>query len=126
MSAGFGCSSDSSMVSRCGFAPGVVNYKKGAFDSQSHVIKFTSCLPMVGGFSPAVRWFLEDFPLSFIFNTAGFVHSACTSASVVSGATRLDSMYSCPGRYSPLQSLLMFGAEFVPRSVVLINDNYAR
>jgi hypothetical protein len=26
---------------------------------------------------------------------------------------------SCPGRYSPLQSLLMFGAEFVPRSVVL-------
>jgi hypothetical protein len=35
---------------------------------------------------------LEDFPLSSIFNTAGFVHSACTSASVVSGATRLDSM----------------------------------
>jgi hypothetical protein len=62
---------------------------------------------------------LEDFPLSSIFNTAGFVHSACTSASVVSGATRLDSMYSCPGRYSPLQSLLMFRAEFVTRSVVL-------
>ena len=38
---------------------------------------------------------------------------------VVSGATRLDSMYSCPGRYSLLQSLLMFGVEFVPRSVVL-------
>jgi hypothetical protein len=35
---------------------------------------------------------LEDFPLSSIFNTASFVHSACTSASVVSGATRLDSM----------------------------------
>jgi hypothetical protein len=35
---------------------------------------------------------LEDLPLSSIFNTAGFVHSACTSASVVSGATRLDSM----------------------------------
>jgi hypothetical protein len=66
-----------------------------------------------------VQWFLEDFPLSFIFNTAGFVHSACTSVSVVSGSTRLDSMYSCPGRYSPLQSLLMFGAEFVPRLVVL-------
>jgi hypothetical protein len=30
-----------------------------------------------------------------------------------------ESMYSCSGRYSPLQSLLMFGAEFVPRSVVL-------
>ena len=58
---------------------------------------------------------LEDFPLSSIFNTASFVHSACTSASVVSGATRLDSMYSCSGQYSPLQSLLMFGAEFVPR-----------
>ena len=26
---------------------------------------------------------------------------------------------SCPGRYFPLQSLLMFGAEFVPRAVVL-------
>jgi hypothetical protein len=50
-----------------------------------------------------VRWFLEDFPLSFIFNTAGFVHSVCTLASVISGATRLDSMYSCSGRYSPLQ-----------------------
>jgi hypothetical protein len=35
---------------------------------------------------------LEDFPLSSTFNTAGVVHSACTSASVVSGATRLDSM----------------------------------
>ena len=34
------------------FAPGCVNYKKGALDSQSQVIKFTSCLPMVGG-SPA-------------------------------------------------------------------------
>ena len=37
---------------RRGFAPGVVNYKKGAPDSQSHVIKFTCCLPMVGAFSP--------------------------------------------------------------------------
>jgi hypothetical protein len=40
-----------------------------------------------------VRWFLEDFSLSFIFNTVGFVHSACISVSVVSGATRLESMY---------------------------------
>jgi len=31
------------------FAPGIVNYKKGALDSQSQVIKFTNCLPMVGG-----------------------------------------------------------------------------
>ena len=31
-------------------APGFVNYKKkGAFDSQPQVIKFTSCLSMVGG-----------------------------------------------------------------------------
>jgi hypothetical protein len=29
-----------------GFAPGFVNKKKGALDSQ--VIKYTSCLPMVG------------------------------------------------------------------------------
>ena len=33
---------------RCGFAPSFVNYKKGALDSQPQVIKFTSCLPMVG------------------------------------------------------------------------------
>jgi hypothetical protein len=32
-----------------GFAPGFVNYKKGAFDSQPQVIKFTSCMSMVGG-----------------------------------------------------------------------------
>jgi hypothetical protein len=34
---------------RRGFAPGFVNYKKGALDSQPQVIKFTSCLSMVGG-----------------------------------------------------------------------------
>jgi hypothetical protein len=28
---------------------GFVNYKKGALDAQPQVIKFTSCLPMVGG-----------------------------------------------------------------------------
>jgi len=32
-----------------GFAPGFVNYKKGALDSQPQVIQFTSYLPMVGG-----------------------------------------------------------------------------
>jgi hypothetical protein len=95
--------------------------KRGAFiercGSQAD-LPFTWCL-QVSVLLLTVRWFLEDFPLSFIFNTAGFVHSACTLASVISGATRLDSMYSCLGRYSPLQSLFMFGAEFVPRSVVL-------
>jgi hypothetical protein len=30
-------------------APSVVNYKKGALDSQPQVIKVTSCLSMVGG-----------------------------------------------------------------------------
>ena len=34
---------------RRGFASGFVKYKKGALDSQPQVIKFTSCLPMVGG-----------------------------------------------------------------------------
>jgi len=34
---------------RRGFAPGFVNYKNGALDPQPQVIKFTSCLPMVGG-----------------------------------------------------------------------------
>ena len=34
---------------RRGFAPGFVNYKKDALDSQPQVIKLTSCLPMVGG-----------------------------------------------------------------------------
>jgi hypothetical protein len=37
---------------RRGIAPGFVNYKKGALDSQPQVIKFTSCLPMICG-SPA-------------------------------------------------------------------------
>ena len=40
---------------RHGFAPGFVNYKKGAFDLQPQVIKFTSCLPMVGGFLWVLR-----------------------------------------------------------------------
>ena len=31
------------------FLPGFVNYKKGVLDSQPQVIKFTSCLSMVGG-----------------------------------------------------------------------------
>ena len=31
------------------FAPGFVDYKKGALDLQPQVIKFTSCLSMVGG-----------------------------------------------------------------------------
>jgi hypothetical protein len=31
------------------FAPGFVNYKKGAFDSQPQVIKLIGCMPMVGG-----------------------------------------------------------------------------
>jgi len=34
---------------RRGLAPGFVYYKKGALDSLPQVIKFTSCLPMVGG-----------------------------------------------------------------------------
>ena len=34
---------------RRGFAPAFVNYKKVALDSQLQVIKFTSCLSMVGG-----------------------------------------------------------------------------
>jgi hypothetical protein len=32
-----------------GSRPVFLNYKKGALDSQPQVIKFTSCLPMVGG-----------------------------------------------------------------------------
>jgi hypothetical protein len=34
---------------RRGFATGFVNYKKGALDSQSGVIKLASGFPMVGG-----------------------------------------------------------------------------
>ena len=34
------------------YKPGFINYKKGALDSQPQVIEFTSCLPMVGWFSP--------------------------------------------------------------------------
>ena len=40
---------------RLWFAPSFVNYKKGALDSQLQVIKFTICLPMVGGFLRILR-----------------------------------------------------------------------
>jgi hypothetical protein len=50
---------------RRGFAPGFVNYKKGALDSQPQVITFTSCLPMVGG-SLRVLWLLPPFKLVLV------------------------------------------------------------
>ena len=34
---------------RSGFAPGFINYTKGALDSQPQVIIFSSCQPRVGG-----------------------------------------------------------------------------
>jgi hypothetical protein len=40
---------------RRGFAPSFVNYEKGALDSQSQVIKFTSCLPRDGGSLQVLR-----------------------------------------------------------------------
>ena len=40
---------------RRGFAPGFVNYKKGALDSKLQVIMFTSCLPMVSGSLQVLR-----------------------------------------------------------------------
>ena len=45
---------------RRGFAPGFVNYKKGALDSQPPVIKFTSCLPIVGGSLRVLRLLLPQ------------------------------------------------------------------
>ena len=39
-----------------GFTPGFVYYKKGALDWQPQVIKFTSCLPMVGGSLRVLRF----------------------------------------------------------------------
>jgi hypothetical protein len=41
---------------RRGFAPGFVNYKKGALDSQPQVKKLTSDLPQVGGFLRVLRF----------------------------------------------------------------------
>jgi hypothetical protein len=43
---------------RRGFTPSFVNNKKGALDSQSQVIKLTSCLPMVGGSLRVLRLLL--------------------------------------------------------------------
>jgi hypothetical protein len=43
---------------RRGFAPDFVDYKKGAFDSQPPEIKFTSYLPMVGGSSRVLLFWL--------------------------------------------------------------------
>ena len=42
---------------RRGFAPGFVNYKKGALDSHPQVIKITSCLSVVDGFLQVLRLF---------------------------------------------------------------------
>jgi len=40
---------------RLGSAPAIVNYKKGALDSQPQVIKLTSCSPMVGDSRQVLR-----------------------------------------------------------------------
>ena len=58
---------------RRGFAPSFVNNKKGAFDSQPQVIKFTSCLPRVGGslrvlrLPPPLKLVAMIYPLAEIF-----------------------------------------------------------
>ena len=44
------------------FSTGLVNYKKGALDSQPQVITYTSCLPMVGG-SLRVLWLLPPLKM---------------------------------------------------------------
>jgi len=79
------------------------------------VCRFRLFLWQFGGF---FRKPLEDFPLSSIFNTAVLyivhVHRHRWYLGLLDWI-----VCSCPGRYSPLQSLLMFGAEFSPRSVVL-------
>ena len=36
-------------ITNTAWGRGLINYNKGALDSQPQVIKFTSCLPMVGG-----------------------------------------------------------------------------
>ena len=80
MSAGFGCSSDSSMVS---------------FGNPLRIFRFPPSLIQPVLYIVHVhrhQWYLEL--LDWI-------------------------VCSYPGRYSQLQSVLMFGAEFVPRSVVL-------
>ena len=43
------CKTITIQIPKQSFGPGFVNYKKGALDSQPQVIKFTSCLFMVGG-----------------------------------------------------------------------------
>ena len=45
-----------------GSVTSIVNYKKGALDSQPQVIKLTSCVPMVGG-SLCVLWLLPPLKL---------------------------------------------------------------
>ena len=68
------------------------------------VCKFRLFLWQFDGF---FRKLLEDFPLSSIFNTAGFVHWHQWYLGLLDWI-----VCSCPGRYSPLQSLLMFGKLF--------------
>jgi hypothetical protein len=52
--------------------PDFVNYKKGALDSQPQVIKFTSCLPMVGGslrLLPPLKHDIAEILLKVALNT---------------------------------------------------------
>jgi hypothetical protein len=55
---------------------GFVNYKKGALDSQPQVIKFTSCLPIVGG-SPDISsksWMApNDITISILTEYVRFI-----------------------------------------------------
>jgi len=53
-----------------GFAPGFVNYKKGALDSQLQVIKFTSCLPTKAG-----RHDIAEILLKVALNTINQIKS---------------------------------------------------
>jgi hypothetical protein len=63
---------------RRGFVHGFVNYKKSALDSQPQVIKFISCLLMVGGSLRVLRLFsttktgrhdIAEILLKVAFNT---------------------------------------------------------
>jgi hypothetical protein len=62
---------------RHGFAPGFVNYKMGALDSQPQVIKFTSYLPIVGGYEALTQTMMNVFIVDSIFLFHPYIYITC-------------------------------------------------
>jgi hypothetical protein len=104
---------------RRGFVPGCVDFKTGALDSQLQVIKFTSCLPMVGGslwvlrLPPSLKlvaMIIAEIFLKVALNTINQIKSChwATRAPQISMVFKLCSLYFQINSFSNMYTLLQF------------------